>query len=60
VEFNDAQGAGPGGSFHPTATTYVSGSCFNAGSSAQNLIKQGAVDNVTAPIPTATPTPKYS
>lgn len=60
VELNDAQGAGPGGSFHPTATTYVSGSCFNAGSSAQNLIQQGAVDNVTAPIPTATPTPKFS
>ena len=54
VEFNDEQGLGP------TATVYVSGSCFDAGSSAQGLIKQGAVDNVTEARPTATPTPKYS
>jgi hypothetical protein len=54
VAFNDEQGLGP------TATIYVSGSCFDAGSSAQGLVKQGAVDNVTEPHPTATPAPKYS
>jgi hypothetical protein len=54
VEFNDTQGLGP------TATIYVSGSCFDAGSSAQSFVKQGAVDNVTEPRPTSTPTPRYS
>jgi hypothetical protein len=53
VEFNDTQGLGP------TATIYVSGSCFDAGSSAQSFVKQGAVDNVTEPRPTSTPTPRY-
>lgn len=54
VEFNDEQGLGP------TATIYVSGNCFDAGSSAQGLIKQGPVDNVTGPRPTSTPAPRYS
>ncbi len=60
VEFDDEQGAGPGGSFHPTATVYVSGKCFDAGSSAHDLIQRGAIDNVHSPIPTTTPVPQYS
>jgi hypothetical protein len=60
VEFNDEQGVGPGGSYHPTATLYVSGPCFDAGSSAHDLVQQGAVDNVHSPVPTTTPVPKYS
>jgi hypothetical protein len=54
VEFDDEQGAGPHGSFHPTATVYVSGSCFDAGSSAHDFIQRGAIDSVHSPIPTAT------
>jgi len=60
VELNDEQGAGPNASFHPTATAYVSGSCFDAGSSAHDFMQRGAIDNVHSPIPTATPTSKYS
>jgi hypothetical protein len=60
VEFNDAQGAGPGGAFHQTATIYVSGNCFDAGSSAHDLTSQGTVDNVHEPSPATTPIPKSS
>jgi hypothetical protein len=51
-DFND-------GSLGATVTIDLSGSCFDAGSSAQTL-KQGTSDNVNEPTPTATPTPKYS
>jgi hypothetical protein len=43
-----------------TATIFVSGACFDAGSSTQQLRGQGSVDNVAEPRPTATPTPRYS
>jgi hypothetical protein len=54
VELDNQPGLGP------TATIFVSGPCFDAGSSAQQLRGKGAVDNITEPRPTATPTPKYS
>lgn len=44
----------------PTATIFVSGACFDAGSSAQQLRGKGSVDSVAEPRPTATPTPRYS
>ena len=46
--------------FGSTATAYVSGSCFDAGSSAQQLISKSPDYNLSEPTPTATPTPKYS
>jgi hypothetical protein len=60
VGLNDEQGAGPNASFHTTATIYVSGKCFDAGSSAHDFMQRGAIDNVHSPIPTTTPVPKYS
>lgn len=54
VELDNQQGLGP------TATIFVSGPCFDAGSSAQQLRGKGAVDNVIEPRPAATTTPKYS
>ncbi len=42
------------------ATTYVSGSCFDAGSSAQQLTGKGTDYSASEPKPTATPTPRYS
>jgi len=44
----------------PQATAYVSGSCFDAGSSAQQLTGKGTDYSVTEPKPAATPTPRYS
>jgi hypothetical protein len=46
--------------FGSTATAYVSGSCFDAGSSAQQLIGKSPDYNFSEPTPTTTPTPKYS
>ena len=46
--------------FGSTATAYVSGSCFDAGSSAQQLISKSPDYNLSEPTPTATPTPRYS
>ena len=46
--------------FGPTATAYISGSCFDAGSSAQQLLEKSPDYNVAEPTPTATPTPRYS
>ena len=54
VELDNQPGLGP------TATIFLSGACFDAGSSAQQLRGKGSVDNVTEPRPAATPTPKYS
>ena len=54
VELDNQPGLGP------TATIFLSGGCFDAGSSAQQLRGKGSVDNVTEPRPAATPTPKYS
>jgi hypothetical protein len=54
IELDDHPGLGP------TATIFLSGSCFDAGSSAQQLSGKGSVDNVVEPRPTATPTAKYS
>lgn len=39
----------------PSADLFVSGDCFNAGSSALQLGKQGQVDYINEPRPTATP-----
>lgn len=47
------------GSLGATSTIDVSGSCFNAGSSAQTL-EQTTNDTLNEPKPTATPAPKYS
>ena len=47
------------GALGASVTLDVSGSCFDAGSSARTL-KQGTVDNLDQPNPTATPTPRYS
>ena len=44
----------------PTATIFLSSACYDAGSSAQQLIGKGAVDNIHEPIPTTTPVPKFS
>jgi hypothetical protein len=44
----------------PQATTYISGSCFDAGSSAQQLTGKGTDYSASEPKPTATPTPQYS
>jgi hypothetical protein len=54
VELDNQPGLGP------TATIFVSGACFDAGSSAQQLRGEGSVDNVAEPRPTATPVPRYS
>jgi hypothetical protein len=54
VELDNQPGLGP------TATIFLSGGCFDAGSSAQQLRGKGSVDNVIEPRPAATPTPKYS
>jgi hypothetical protein len=54
VELDNRSGLGP------TATIFLSGGCFDAGSSAQQLRGKGSVDNVIEPRPAATPTPKYS
>jgi hypothetical protein len=54
VELDNQPGLGP------TATIFLSGGCFDAGSSAQQLRGQGSVDNVAEPRPTATPAPRYS
>jgi hypothetical protein len=54
VEVDDQQGAGPNASFHPLATSYVSGHCFDAGTSAHDLLQRGAIDNLHFPIPTTT------
>ena len=54
VELDNQRGLGP------TATIFLSGGCFDAGSSAQQLRGKGSVDHVTEPRPAATPTPKYS
>lgn len=53
IELDDHPGLGP------TATIFLSGTCFDAGSSAQQLRGKGSVDNVIEPRPAATPTPKY-
>jgi hypothetical protein len=45
------------GALGASVTLDISGSCFDAGSSAQTL-KQGTVDNLNQPNPTATPTPE--
>jgi hypothetical protein len=54
VEYNDQ------GSLGPTATIYLSGQCFDAGSAAQHLLQESPVDQLREPRPTSTPTPKYS
>lgn len=54
VELDNQPGLGP------TATIFLSGSCFGAGSSAQHLRGKGPVDYIVEPRPTAAPTPKYS
>ena len=54
VEFDNQPGLGS------TATIFLSGPCFDAGSSAQQLRGNGSTDNITEPHPTATPTPRYS
>jgi hypothetical protein len=54
VELDNEPGLGP------TATIFLSGGCFDAGSSAQQLRGRGAVDNLVEPRPTATPAPRYS
>jgi hypothetical protein len=54
IEINNQQGLGP------TATIFVSDPCFDAGSSAQQLLGKGSTDNISEPHPTATPTPRYS
>jgi hypothetical protein len=54
VEYNDQ------GSLGPTATIYLSGQCFDAGSAAQHLLQESPVDQLHEPRPTSTPTPKYS
>jgi hypothetical protein len=54
VELDNQPGLGP------TATIFLSGACFDAGSSAQQLRGQSSLDNVAEPRPTATPTPRYS
>ena len=54
VELDNQPGLGP------TATIFLSGGCFDAGSSAQQLRGKGSVDNVIEPRPAATPTSKYS
>jgi hypothetical protein len=54
VELDNQPGLGP------TATIFLSGGCFDAGSSAQQLRGKGSVDNVIEPRPAAAPTPKYS
>ena len=54
IELDNQPGLGP------TATIFLSGGCFDAGSSAQQLRGKGSVDNVIEPRPAATPTPKYS
>jgi len=54
VELDNQPGLGP------TATIFLSGGCFDAGSSAQQLRGKGSVDNVIEPRPATTPTPKYS
>lgn len=54
ILFNEQQ------SFGPTATIDVSGSCFDAGSSATSLTgATGPQDQVSEPRPTSTPTPRY-
>lgn len=45
--------------FGSTATAYISGSCFDAGSSARQLIDKSPDYNLSEPAPTATPNPKY-
>jgi hypothetical protein len=54
IELDSQPGLGP------TATVFLSGACFDAGSSAQQLRQKGSVDNIDEPRPTATPTPEYS
>jgi len=54
VEFDNQPGLGS------TATIFLSGPCFDAGSSAQQLRGNGSTDNITEPHPTATPSPRYS
>jgi hypothetical protein len=54
IEVDNQRGLGP------TATIFLSGTCFDAGSSASQLTGKGSVDNINEPRPTATPTPKYS
>lgn len=54
IELDNQPGLGP------TATIFLSGGCFDAGSSAQQLRGRGAVDNLVEPRPTATPAPRYS
>ena len=54
VEFDNQPGLGS------TATIFLSGPCFDAGSSAQQLRGNGSTDNITEPHPTATPTPRYT
>jgi hypothetical protein len=44
----------------PQATIWLSGSCFDAGSSATDLMEKGPGDTVKEPRPTSTPVPKYS
>jgi hypothetical protein len=43
-----------------TATIDISGSCFNAGSTATSLTARGPADQISEPRPTATPTPRNS
>lgn len=54
IEVDNQRGLGP------TATIFLSGTCFDAGSSASQLTGKGSVDNINEPRPTVTPTPKYS
>jgi hypothetical protein len=54
IEFDVQPGMGS------TATIYLSGACFNAGSSVQQLTGKGPVDYILQPRPAGTPTPRYS
>jgi len=54
VELDNQPGLGP------TATVFLSGGCFGAGSSAQQLRAKTPFDDITEPRPTATPAPEYS
>lgn len=47
-------------SYGSTANIYLSGTCFDAGSSAGQLVKTSPDEDIPEPSPTATPTPKYS
>jgi hypothetical protein len=44
----------------PTASIYLSGTCFAAGASGEQLVKTSPDEDIPEPSPTATPAPRYS